>query len=62
MACGKELGKNPMEEFNLPRCPDELLVNEATRTDLVLDTLEQEGVLANLAELHEFVAEPLDAV
>ena len=32
----KEFGQDTVQQFNLSRCPDELVINESTRTDLIL--------------------------
>lgn len=56
----KEFGKNAAQKFDLAGCPDEFVVNETTRADLVLDTLEQEGMLTDLTKLHELVAQTFD--
>ena len=42
--------------------PDELVVNESSRTYFVLYAFKQEGMLTDLAKLHKFVAETLDAI
>ena len=60
MAGGEELGQDTGEQLDLTRAADELVVNHRARVDLVLDALEQEGVLADLPELHELVAQTLD--
>ena len=57
---GEELGKNAGEQLDLARASDELVIDHGARVDLVLDALEQEGVLADLPELHELVAQTLD--
>ena len=49
-----------MKQLDLSRRSDELLVDEASGVDLVLDTLEQEWVLADLTKLHELVTQTLD--
>ena len=56
----EELRQNPVQELDLTRATDELVVDHRARVDLVLHALEQEGVLADLTELHELVAETLD--
>ena len=61
MSGSEELGENSVQEFNLARSSNELLIYHATRTDVVLDTFEQERVLANLPKLHKFITEALDA-
>ena len=58
---GKELGKNTAQKFNLAGCPNEFVINETTRADLVLNTLEQERMLTDLAKLHELITQTFDA-
>ena len=60
MSAREELGQNAAEQFDLARSTNELVVNEARRVHVVLDAVEQEGVLADLAQLHELVAQALD--
>ena len=48
-----------MEEFDLARATDELVVDHRAGVDLVLDTLKQKRVLADLPELHKLVAQTL---
>ncbi len=60
MASCKELAKNPRKQLNFTRGTNELVVDETGRVDLVLDTLEQEWVLTDLAKLHELVAQAFD--
>jgi hypothetical protein len=60
MAGGKELGQDPVEELDLARCANEFIIDEAGGVDLVFDALEEEGMLADLTELHKLVAETLD--
>ena len=54
------LGQDPVKELNLARYADEIIVDGAGGVDLVFNTLKEEGVLADLTELHELVAETLD--
>jgi hypothetical protein len=61
MVGGEELGKNAVEQLDLSGRTNEGIVDITTRIEIVLDALEQEGMLANLAELHELVTETLDA-
>ena len=61
MASCKELGKNPIKQLNFTGGTNKLVVDETGRVDLVLDTVEQEGVLADLAKLHELIAQAFDA-
>jgi hypothetical protein len=56
----EELGKNPREQLNFAGGTNELVVDETGRVNLVLDTLKQEWVLADLAKLHELVAQAFD--
>ena len=56
----EELGQDTGEQLDLARAADELVVDHRARVDLVLDALEQERVLADLAQLHKLVAETLD--
>ena len=60
MASCKELGKNSRKQLNFTGGTNELVVNETGRVHLVLDTVEQERVLADLAKLHELIAEAFD--
>ena len=57
MTRSKEFGQDTVQQFNLSRCPDEFVINESTGTDLILYAFEQEGMLADLAQLHQFVTE-----
>ena len=57
MPSGKKLGKNARQQLDFTRSTDELVVNETGWVDLVLDALKQERVLANLAKLHELIAQ-----
>ena len=52
----EELGQNTREQLYLARTTDELVIDHRARVDLVLNALEQEGVLADLPELHELIA------
>lgn len=36
----KEFGQDTVQQFNLSRCPDEFVMNESTRTDLILYAFE----------------------
>jgi hypothetical protein len=54
---GKKLGKNARQQLDFTRSTDELVVDETGWVDLVLDALKQEWVLANLAKLHELIAQ-----
>ena len=36
----KEFGQDTVQQFNLSRCPDELIINESTGTDLILYAFE----------------------
>ena len=36
----EEFGQNTVQQFNLSRCPDELVINESTGTDLILYAFE----------------------
>jgi hypothetical protein len=60
VASREELGKNSREQLNFTRGTNELVVNETGRVDLVLNTLKQEWVLADLAKLHKLVAQAFD--
>jgi hypothetical protein len=60
MASCKEFGKNPRKQLNFTGGTNKLVVDKTGRVDLVLDTLEQEGVLTDLAKLHELVAQAFD--
>lgn len=60
MAGSKELGKDTMKEFNLPRSANDFIVNISAGTYLVLDTLEEKRVLAYLSQLHKLVAKTFD--
>jgi len=51
-----------MEQLNLARRANELVVDEASGVDNILNALEEEGVLADLAELHELIAQSLDTL
>ena len=59
VASGEEFRQDTREQLDLARAPDELVVDHGARVDLVLDALEQERVLADLAQLHELVAQTL---
>ena len=61
MASSKEFGEDAREELEFARRADKFIVNDAARVDLVLDAVEEVGVLTDLAELHELVAEALEA-
>ena len=56
----EELRQNPVQELDLTRATDELVVDHRAGVDLVLDALKQERVLADLPELHKLVAQSLD--
>ena len=56
MVRSEELGQNTREKLDLARATNELVVDHRARVDLVLNALEQEGVLADLPELHELIA------
>jgi hypothetical protein len=60
MASCKELGKNPRKQLNFTGGTNKLVIDETGRVDLVLDTVEQERVLADLAKLHELIAQAFD--
>lgn len=45
---GKELGEDTVEEFDLSRGANDLLIDIPAGTDLVLDTFKEVRVLANL--------------
>lgn len=62
MASAQELGKGPVDQPYLSRPPDELLVNEAGGVVLVFDALEEEGMLADLAEAAELHAIPAETI
>jgi hypothetical protein len=57
----KELGQNTSKEFYLASATNKLVVDHATGVHLVLHTLEEERVLADLSQLHKLVGETLDA-
>ena len=60
MSSSEELGQNSVEELELSRRSNQLLVGIAGRVDLIFHTLEQERMLADLAELHDHVLKTLD--
>lgn len=60
IAGGKELGQDHVGALILPDERTRFVIGEASGVDLVSDALEEEGMLADLTELHEFVAETLD--
>ena len=60
MISSEELGEDTGQELDLARASDELVVDHRARVDIVLNALEQERVLADLAQLHKLVAETLD--
>ena len=57
MAGGKEFWENMAQYLDFAGGHDELFINITSGVHLVFNTLEQEGMLTNLAELHELVAE-----
>lgn len=57
----EEFGQDTMEELQFARGTNDFLVNHPRRVDLVLNAVKQKGVLANLAQLHELVAQSLHA-
>jgi hypothetical protein len=59
VACGEEFGKDPGQKFDLTRRPNEFVVDHTARVDLIFYTLEQEGMLTNLPELHQLVTQTL---
>jgi len=61
MTCCEEFGKDAVQQFDLSRCSDKLVIDKSTRADFILDTLEQEWMLADLAQLHKLVTQTLDA-
>jgi hypothetical protein len=60
VASREKLGKNPREQLNFTGSTHNLVVDKIARVELVLDILKQEWVLADLAELHELVAQAFD--
>jgi hypothetical protein len=61
VATSEEFGQDTVQKFDFARRSHDLLVYHTTWTDDILDALEQERMLADFAELHEFVAEALDS-
>ena len=61
MASSKEFGEDTREQLKFARRADKFVVDDAARVDLVLDPVEEVGVLTDLAELHELIAEALEA-
>ena len=59
VASSKQLGQNANKQLELARRPPDGIVDHATRSDPVFNTLEQEGVLTYLSQLHKLVAETL---
>lgn len=48
VALVKELGEDTVEELDLARGADDLVVDDATGVDLILDAVEQERMLTDL--------------
>ena len=57
VASSEQLGQNADKQLELARRPPDGIVDHATRSDPVFNTLEQEGVLTNLPQLHKLIAE-----
>lgn len=60
MTSDEKFRKDAVQKFNFSRCSDNFVVNISTGVDPVLDTLEQERMLANFTQLHELVTETFD--
>ena len=60
MISRKEFGQNTGEQLDLARGTNERIVDVATRVNIVFDALEQKRVLADLAQLHQLIAQALD--
>lgn len=60
MTRSKELGKNSVEQLELSGRPPESIVRLLQRVDGVLDVLNDEGMVADLSELHDGVVESFD--
>ena len=56
----EELRKDTVEELDLARATNELVVDHRAWVHLILNALEQERMLADLAELHELIAETFE--
>ena len=61
MIGGEEFWKDTRQQLDFARCTDKGIVNVTTVIDVILDALEQERVLADLAQLHELVAQAFHA-
>lgn len=59
VTASKELGKDAVQELNFTGCSHELFIHHTARTDVILYTLEQEWMLANLSQLHELITQAL---
>jgi len=54
--------EDPIEEFELSRAPPEAVIADRRWVDGVLDRIQNEGMVANLPELHDGVVETFDDV
>jgi hypothetical protein len=60
MTGSKELGKDSVKQLELSGRPPESIVGLLHRVDGVLNLLDDEGMVADLSELHDGVVETLD--
>ena len=61
MASGEELRKQLVQKSYLARRANDTHVDITGRINTILDLRKNEGVLTNLAELHDGVVQPLDS-
>jgi len=59
MVGSKEFWKDAIQQLNFTGRSNKLFINKSTRTNFILDAFEKEWMLADFAELHEFVTKPL---
>jgi hypothetical protein len=57
---GGEFQEDACQEFKFAGNTIDVFVNETSRIYLVFDTVKEMQMLANLAKLHEFIAQTLD--
>jgi hypothetical protein len=61
VASSEELGEDARQKLEFTGGTDELVIDETAGVDLILHTVEQERVLADLSKLHELVTQPFHA-
>lgn len=60
MAGMEELREDTVQQLDLPRGSDDGVVDLPGRVHFVFNAVKQEGVLADLSELHQLVTQSLD--